>query len=267
MKSILIAVALLQGAAVPDPAPLTPSGNWTVDYGDADCVLSRDFGIGKARTTLGFSPSPFGDSVEVVTMTAGAKFEYRKSKARLTLQPSGFTMDSDAYIYGLKDKAMTVTTFTAVGPAATHWRTSTGVALEPAAGPRATIAVPDMAKAFGALNTCQADLVKSWGVDPAELDKTTVLAVPVAPEGWFSNDDYPSEALQNGQTGTSVIIWSIDTTGRISDCKVVKSSGAPSLDRASCQAVLRRGRYEPALGIDGKPVPTHAMRKVIWRMP
>lgn len=269
MKSILIAVALLQGTAAPVAAPLTPSGKWIVDYGESACVLQRDFGSGSARTTVGFKPSPFGDSVEIVTMTAGAKIGYRKSKARLTLQPSGFTVDADAFMYGLKANDTTVTTFTALDAAAATLRTSTGVALLPTAGPSTNITVTDMAKAFGALKTCQADLVKSWGVDPAELDKIAVMAVPASPSpvAWFSNDDYPGDALGNGQQGTSMILWSIDTSGRVTDCKVIKSSGTASLDRASCQAVVRRGRYKPARGNDGKPVLSHAMRRVVWRLP
>ena len=267
MKSIVIAMLLLQGAAAPVAAPLTPSGKWVVEYGDSDCVLSRDFGTGSARTTVGFKPSPFGDSVEIVTMTAGAKSGYRNAKAKLTLQPSGFTAENDASIYGLKDKGVTLTTFIAQGAAVANLQTSTGVALTEDAGPGTNIAVPDMKKAFGALKVCQVDLVKRWGVDPGELDRVAVLATPLSPERWITHADYPAEALKDRQQGTSRIMWAIGTTGRVSDCKVVQSSGSAALDGASCLLIARRGRYKPALGIDDEPVPTHAMRKVIWRLP
>jgi protein TonB len=88
------------------------------------------------------------------------------------------------------------------------------------------------------------------------------------PKDWFTNDDYPSDALAAEAQGTTRIKWDIGLTGRVENCQVVSSSGNSSLDRAACAAATRRGRYTPALDASGKPIKQFGIsRGVSWRLP
>jgi len=87
---------------------------------------------------------------------------------------------------------------------------------------------------------------------------TTFAAQPPAPPtpeppprrnciySYFSTDDYPRDARRRHQEGTTRFAITIGTNGRISNCRIVESSGVASLDEATCRIVRERVRYTPA---------------------
>ncbi|WP_426264080.1 energy transducer TonB [Sphingomonas sp. PWP1-2] len=268
MKTMLIAALLALGGPAPAEVPLQPTGKWTVEYADAACILSRDYGDGQARRTLGFKPWPLGDALEIVTLSSGATTTRARSlKAQLLLQPSGQAIDSTVSVYDVKARNQIVTTLRTEQDGAAAVQTSSALTIASADGARTSFAVPGMKSAAAALRACQDDLLKQWGVDPSERDKAP-LPTPLTPmAGWITTDDYPSEALSAGSAGTTMMIWAIQPDGKVGDCRIIQSSGSKSLDLASCAAVTKRGRYAPPLGYDGKPTTVHAMRYVNWRLP
>lgn len=92
---------------------------------------------------------------------------------------------------------------------------------------------------------------------------TPALGAPA----WITSDDYPAEALRNNWQGRTSISWTIDETGRATDCIVLESSGHAVLDEASCRLVLNRARYIPALDEQGRPAPSRDYRRIVWRLP
>lgn len=87
------------------------------------------------------------------------------------------------------------------------------------------------------------------------------------PADWVSQDDYPPSSIRAEEQGTSAIAWTINTAGRVENCRVTGSSGSAALDRAACAAITRRGRYSPALDQAGNPIATTQSRRVVWRLP
>lgn len=85
--------------------------------------------------------------------------------------------------------------------------------------------------------------------------------------GLFSSDDYPSEALRAGETGTVHVLLTIDTSGRVSDCHVKLSSLSPSLDAATCRVLSERARFEPAHDRAGRPVADNYSQRITWKIP
>ncbi len=69
----------------------------------------------------------------------------------------------------------------------------------------------------------------------------------------FEKPDYPSAALRAGEQGDVVVSVCVDKDGRMSDVKLVKSSGFPRLDDATLKG-LARTRLDPAIGTDNKPI-------------
>ncbi|BCA58177.1 energy transducer TonB [Sphingomonas sp. HMP6] len=98
--------------------------------------------------------------------------------------------------------------------------------------------------------------VPAWGQNTQS--KTTV---------WISDSDYPAESLRAGEEGDVTASWTIGTDGRVSDCKIVVSSGHPLLDEATCKAMTLRARYTPAFDRLGKPIASQQSRKFAWRLP
>jgi protein TonB len=84
---------------------------------------------------------------------------------------------------------------------------------------------------------------------------------------WISGDDYPAESLRAREEGDVVAGWTIGIDGRVTDCKILKSSGHPLLDQATCKAMTLRARYNPALDQFGNPIESHQSRTFAWRLP
>ncbi len=81
------------------------------------------------------------------------------------------------------------------------------------------------------------------------------LAVSIASEahsaGIRNNQDYPSAAVAAGLHGSTIVSFDINETGRVENCKVLRSSGTPVLDDASCTLVIRRGDYKVSTDAQG----------------
>ena len=83
----------------------------------------------------------------------------------------------------------------------------------------------------------------------------------------FSADDYPASAQANGEEGTVQAKLTVSTSGRVSACEIVRSSGHKSLDEATCRILQRRARFTPARAADGRPIAsTVTSPPIVWRL-
>jgi protein TonB len=83
----------------------------------------------------------------------------------------------------------------------------------------------------------------------------------------FSADDYPSEALMKGETGTVGLRASVGRDGRVTRCDITASSGSSSLDRTTCGIIQRRARFTPARDVSGNAVEDAATARIRWELP
>ncbi|MDX6284406.1 MAG: hypothetical protein QOH03_5477, partial [Kribbellaceae bacterium] len=84
---------------------------------------------------------------------------------------------------------------------------------------------------------------------------------------WFSDADYPADALRRGAQGSTSFRLRIDETGRLRACMIVRSAGDPALDEAACAIVFARGRFEPARDRAGRAVGDTLDSRVRWVLP
>jgi protein TonB len=77
--------------------------------------------------------------------------------------------------------------------------------------------------------------------------------------------DYPQEAEDMGQTGTSVVQFLIGADGSVQQSRVAQSSGHSSLDNAAVRA-LSACHFKPAIGADGKPQQAWATIPYVWQL-
>jgi TonB family protein len=84
----------------------------------------------------------------------------------------------------------------------------------------------------------------------------------------FSDDDYPAEALRDGDQGTVQAKLLIDADGRVTACAIIRSSGHQSLDDTTCRILQRRARFLPARDRNGRPIAsTFVTPPVTWVIP
>jgi protein TonB len=90
---------------------------------------------------------------------------------------------------------------------------------------------------------------------PAEVrppPPVTIVARP-KPGRRFEKPEYPAASIRAQEEGEVVVSVCVDEQGRMSNVKIVKSSGFPRLDEATLKG-LPRTRLDPAKGSDGKPI-------------
>jgi protein TonB len=111
-------------------------------------------------------------------------------------------------------------------------------------------------------------------IGPMELKPTPSpsftprLATPRnAPGGWATPSDYPARDLREGNQGVTRFRLTVGADGRVQDCTVTASSGFPSLDRATCDNVSRRARFEPATDGEGNRAAGSYSGSIRWRIP
>lgn len=86
--------------------------------------------------------------------------------------------------------------------------------------------------------------------------------------GTIDRRDYPRDASRAGATGSVTATLDITADGRVAGCTVVRSSGSPSLDAATCALIRRRFRFDPARDAAGNPVAgTAGWRQDWWLEP
>ena len=266
-----------------------PTSAWRTDRTDRGCTLSRDYGAGPEAMTLTFRVAWDGllNTVQLSTVNQMG-FQTHYGDAQLIVGAAQTQVTVPASSRADPDGLHRLTSI-AVDETLPDPRGSATIGLRFDGGPMLALAMPGAKDAFAALDQCQDKLMDEWGIFPYERRHRSVIpkagATPppvLGPDGrpspfqpnivgnpgaWITNDDYPAEAMRAGQQGTVTILWTIGTDGRVSDCKVLASSGSPALDLASCAAITRRGRYSPALDSAGKPIPVHSARSVTWRLP
>lgn len=136
--------------------------------------------------------------------------------------------------------------------------------------------------------------------NPVELDTTTIVLPPVtpfeyrpAPSGvpkplssatassfdpvavkprndpgaWVTTNDYRSSWINRELTGTAGFKVEVGANGRAVSCLITRSSGHDVLDKATCDLISKRARFEPARNSKGDKVAGSYSSSVLWQLP
>ena len=262
---MLIALAFSTMAVAATDAPLTPTSKWQVEYADTMCVLSRRYGESKSDVTLGLRPYPMGTGTEIILATQGDTATIRARKVTVALAPSGVPTEGTYTRYALTSSHAVLTRITLPAEAFAGLDAATAMTIRLNGAETFTFGLLNIKSAVQALTVCQTELLRRWGIDPAEREQ-----VVTPPRGdvakWFGPDAYPSQAVRARQEGQAIAVLLVDQQGATRACAIAATSGARSLDHATC-TVLQRARFSPGLDKDGKPTTAHLVVPVRWELP
>ena len=79
-------------------------------------------------------------------------------------------------------------------------------------------------------------------------------------------ENYPARALREETQGTVGVSVTIDGSGRVSACRVSRSSGSPILDDAACKGMERYARFNPALDAAGNPTTGSYSTSIVYQL-
>lgn len=86
--------------------------------------------------------------------------------------------------------------------------------------------------------------------------------------GTITDRDYPRDASQAKIGGIVETRFTIQPSGRVSGCRIIRSSGEASLDATTCRLIEERFRFKPATNAAGDPIPSqYGWRQSWWLEP
>src|SRR5688572_5308686 len=104
---------------------------------------------------------------------------------------------------------------------------------------------------------------------------STVAASPATEEavvrqsanGEFLIRNYPPGAIKRGEQGRVGFKLTIEPDGSLGTCDVTESSGFASLDRETCEIMLRHARLSPVRNGEGRAIRASQSGFIVWRLP
>jgi len=76
--------------------------------------------------------------------------------------------------------------------------------------------------------------------------------------------DLPPDLRETRRGGELELTYRVNVDGRVSDCRVNRSSGIPSLDAQTCRLITQRFRFRPSQDARGRPVPSYIIEVHGW---
>lgn len=123
-------------------------------------------------------------------------------------------------------------------------------------------------KAFAEMDKCANQLIEEWGLDVAEQNSLQSRPEPKnSPGNWARSSDYPESALASGGQALINFMLLIDSNGTPVKCIVQRGTAAKSFRDRSCELLLRRARFDPAINAEGRPVSSYYLNKIRWIIP
>ncbi len=266
MRTIMLA-ALVAWASGGDPPTLQPAAPWNLDYGDSRCSLTRTYGDTAAPVTLMFEPGFFGGTV--TTLVTGTRKQLgRQGSTNVTLTVPGreASIQAAGTRFHLPTGDSAVLRYVLESNELESLVDAPAIAIDTQNGPSVVIALSLGKSAIASLRRCEADLLRKFGYDATKVAR--VAKPPRSNPGAFMTDrDYPEAARKADVQGPTFVGMTIGINGRLSDCRILRSSGVPSLDQATCLILSERGRFQPGLDADGQPIESYQALNFDWRLP
>lgn len=281
---LTLAMISATGSAA-EPVRLLPEGPWNLRFDDEACRLVRMFGPDDNRVQL--TLAKYGDSSRFEVILAGRGLKAKISKIRSRFLPDeGF----DVYelpLYGTSADGVTAWQWsgglltakqTKELPDSSTSDSEDFKALEDARlaeidgfevdadkQPGFVLVTGKIANAFAGLDTCLADLVTTWGFDPAEQKALVSKPKPRSnPGSWISWGDYPETPLAKGISGMVRFRLHVDTAGLPTKCVVQAAFSDPAFKKVTCDLLMQKARFEPARSASGAPVESYWVSSVKW---
>lgn len=85
--------------------------------------------------------------------------------------------------------------------------------------------------------------------------------------GEITTSDYPRDLREQGVGGRVGVVFTVGVNGRVTRCKVTRSSGVPELDALTCRLIQQRFVYRPSTDRSGRPIPDEVEGEHDWIAP
>lgn len=261
--------AVLSGPATAQAPDQVALGSWALERSPARCVISRTYGPPAAPVTLGFKAPPVGDAVQIVIVRPDARTIVTQTDAKIAIDSEIVRTNALSYPLG-RDRAAHLVNLSGDHSAVLRRASELGVEIKGPVrknkGLRRSFSLGPIGNVWAQLDSCLGRLRQTWNIGE-DAPRLAQAARPIMPlVALFSSADYPRLAVRQLLSGTSGIMLLIDETGAVKDCTLTEASGVAVLDSRTCGLILMRAKFQPAIGLDGKPAKSAFTQTITWRL-
>jgi TonB family protein len=243
------------------PPGSAPPTVWDLEWQDSHCTIST---AAKDGVVVSLWMLPGDPDPHLYLIGPSKLLPQPTDKVTVELLPNGETFDADGYVASSRDPIVVkILHLRHKFPAAFAQSNEVRVT---ARGKQIAVSIPGAAKALTALRECIDLKLPEWGVDPKAYDALEVPPTDIENYEYMSSTDYPQDLLDANWTGDVITRLNVDATGKVTNCAVVVTGGHKSVDDISCFRAMQRGRFNPAIGADGKPTAAVRVRDVVFRI-
>jgi TonB family protein len=259
---VLISVALGSVAAAP-AEPRKPTARWVVNYDDAQCVASRNYGSEEKPLFLALKASPTGSVMRIMLIRNGYAAEAEAQPAVVRFDDKN-AINTSALVYGDRKARRLTTAISLPMQSLAENRSARAIEIR-GSGSSERLAIGGFGGVMAAFDDCLANLRNVWNVGDKLSTRLKQEARAKQPLGdFFRSSSYPSQALREHDTGRVGIALLVDETGKVRDCMVEETSGFATLDTMSCNILIQYAKFHPAIGSDGKPAKSASFHRISW---
>lgn len=239
-----------------------PTGGWVVDFDDQQCLAGRDYQRGRSRVRFGVESRPMSPSLRMMLEVPVKSRDYNFTKASVFLGDEKQKEPRTVLSAPSRRPGHTIYYFDFDAAQVTRLKTVDRFRFSSLP---LTVDLPlsDVPKLMGVLAYCVGDLLQGWGFGREQQAR---LATP--PELYdkdqpiFRESDYP-EAVTRG-VGEVQARFTVHPDGRLSDCRIVRSSAHAIMDATTCSLILARAKFRPAMDRSGRPMQAPAFIVIDW---
>jgi hypothetical protein len=241
-----------------------PISGWKIEPSDSRCVAVRQYGNPGRPTTLAFKASSIDDAIQLAVIRPGLRANFVQSPAKLEIDDQKIPTSALSYPTGGDARRVTHLINVDPGPTAAL-RSAKILKLAVTEGVHDSFALEPSADIWKEMQNCVSRLRDVWNIGE-QYEGRIAKGATGDLQAVVSGADYPVVSARTNQQGTAAFIILIDEKGVPKDCTIFGSSGSAALDSRSCGVILERGRFSPAIGIDGKPVKSAFVKRMTWRL-
>ena len=246
------------GLGLTAATPRQPTGRWVVEFNDAQCIASRNYGSPGNPLRLVLKAPAAGNVIQVGVIRAATSGTNAQLDADVAIDQRA-SLQTKAFAYTAAPQQQRLYLINLPADQFGAAKTARTLSIRAKSELDEQFAISAVAPLLDVMGECVADLRKAWNVT-APLRQHASGSI----DSLLQQVDYP--ALDQPETGTATFVLLIDERGRVADCTVVETSGIASLDAQTCGAVTSQAKFSPAIGVDGRPAKDGLVQRVEWIM-
>lgn len=263
------------------PTVFTRTGQWQLEAADEECRIARVFTNGDRQIALALERNRADPLVRVVLVTDALSFYRTAEELGYTFQPSGehrsarfitAEMGGGQHYYNLGNVLLAAPPAAGTPPPApgtpqpvydraaeqAYAAGITAIEFNEGLTQPVRLETGSLRAAITALQACQDDLLRTWGLDWERHQTMTRRAAPDGP----ASDWIPDGAIGFGDfaslsAGRNPFRVMVSAEGRPTACSAMWVSLDATKNERVCNAIMENGRFLPALDAAGQPMASY----------